>query len=154
MVDRQASHTQVVGQRGSVLLLFPAAFMIVLVLGALSIDAAVVYLRQRELASAAGAAANDAVMLGLDRARLRDSGELVLDPVQVERAVLASLGRRGLLGELIEPPHIAMPGDGRVEITLVSRADYVMARALPGERRGREVRATVTASIAVDDTTS
>ena len=151
MADRTAMCAPLERERGSVLLLFPAAFMIVLVLGALSIDAAVVYLRQRDLASAAGAAANDAVMLGLDRSRLRDSGELVLDPVLVERAVLASLDRRGVLGDLREPPTIALPGDGRVEVTLIAEADYLMAAALPGDPSRRVVRATITASIAVDD---
>lgn len=137
--------------RGSVLLLFPAAFMIVLLLGGLAIDAAAVHLRQRDLAAAAGAAANDAVMHGLDEERLRERGELVLDPRAVERAVLDSLARRGVLDELVEPPSIRVTPDGRVEVGLSAEATYVIARALPGERRGRVVRATVDARAVLDD---
>ncbi|MFP3905895.1 MAG: hypothetical protein ACLFWR_02620 [Acidimicrobiales bacterium] len=137
--------------RGSVLLLFPAAFMIVLVLGALAIDAAAVFLDQRELAAAAGAAANDAATLGLAHKRLRHDGELWLDPVRVTEAVEASLDRRGVLDSLLEPPEIVVLGGSRVEVTLVAHADYVIAPALPGDRSGRTVRATVGADAVLDD---
>jgi hypothetical protein len=139
--------------RGSVLLLFPAAFLIVLVLGALAIDAAAVYLRQRDLAAAAGAAANDAAMVGLDLAQLRGTGGLALDPAAVERAVLDSLDRRGVLGQLLEPPTIAVIGSGRVEVSLVAHAPYVIAPALPGTHSGQIVRVTVGADIIIDDGT-
>lgn len=137
--------------RGSVLLLFPAAFMIVLVLGALAIDAAAVFLHQRELAAAAGAAANDAATLGLAHERLRHDGEVWLDPVRVAEEVEASLERREVLDSLLEPPEVVVLGGSRVEVTLVAHADYVIAPALPGDRGGRTVRATVGANAVLDD---
>jgi Flp pilus assembly protein TadG len=137
--------------RGSVLLLFPAAFMIVLVLGSLAIDSGAVFLQQRELAIAAGAAANDAVTLGLDPDLLRDDGEARLDPDRVRQVVDQTLARRGVLAELIEPPQVVIVDDSRVEVTLVAHASYVIAPALPGRTDGRTVRATVGANAVLDD---
>ncbi len=48
-------------QQGNTLVLFPAAIIILLGLGALALDAATIYLGQRRLADLAAATANDAV---------------------------------------------------------------------------------------------
>lgn len=133
------------------LLLFPAAFLIVLTLGSLAIDAAVVHLRQRDLASAAGAAANDAAMLGIDQTQLREGGALVLDPLRVERAVVEALQRRGALEGLLEPPTIRLVDDRTIEVHLVAHASYLIAPALPGAPDGAVVRATGRASAVLDD---
>ena len=60
-------------ERGTVLLLFPAAVFILCVLGALVVDSASATMRRRELQSAADAAANDAAAL----ARLHAAAELI-----------------------------------------------------------------------------
>src|SRR5690606_4452836 len=133
------------------LMLFPAAFLIVLVLGAIAIDAGVAFMRQRELAAAAGAAANDAIGVAVDETLTRQAGELRIDPVALERAVLASLARRQILDTLSEPPQVRMLGDDSVEVTLARHADYVIAPALPGERDGVIVHATATATLVIDD---
>jgi uncharacterized membrane protein len=138
-------------ERGSVLLLFPAAFMIVLVLGALAIDAGAVFLRQRDLAAAAGAAANDAATLGIDRHRLRTDGEVWLDPILVEAAVQSALASRGALDGLLEPPRVAVVDGRRVEVTLMAHGAYVIAPALPGNLDGRIVRVTIGADAVIDD---
>ena len=51
--------------RGSVLMLMPAAVLIVLLLGAIAVDSAIVYLRQRQAENIAFDAANDAAGAGL-----------------------------------------------------------------------------------------
>lgn len=146
MIDlRDPSPVRSGSEHGSVLLLFPAAFLIVLLLGSLAIDAAVVFLHQRELAAAADAAANDAVVLGLDPVVLRNDGLAILDPVLVRAEVDASLRRRGILGSLVEPPHVEILDGNRLRLSLVARADYVIAPALPGAPTGRTIRASVTA---------
>ena len=53
-----------VNERGSVLLLFPAAVLIVIVLSAITVDSSIAFLAQRELANATAAAANDAASRG------------------------------------------------------------------------------------------
>jgi Flp pilus assembly protein TadG len=70
--------------RGSVLMLMPAAVLVVLLLGAISVDSAIVYLRQRQALDVAFDAANDAAGAGLDLARARERGEIAYDPGRVE----------------------------------------------------------------------
>ena len=143
MVDAQT-------ERGSVLMLFPAAFLIMLVLGSLAIDTGAVFLRQRDLAAAAGAAANDAATLGLDLVELREGGIASLDPALVEVAVRRSLDRRGVLSDLVEPPAVSIVDDIAIEVTLVAEAKYVIAPALPNGPTGRTVRVTVRANAVLD----
>lgn len=85
--------------QGSVLLLIPAGILIVLVLAAITLDSAVVFLAEREASSAAAAAANDLAALAADPQTLRDSGAFTLDPAaanmalpSVEAAVREQLG--------------------------------------------------------------
>lgn len=137
-------------ESGSVLLLFPAAFLIMLVLGSLAIDAGVVFLGQRDLAAAAGAAANDATTLGLDLAQLRDQGQFALDPALVESEVRSALERRGILGSLQSAPEVRVVGD-QVEVTLTRHVDYLIAPALPGGPSGRTVSVTVRSRAEIDD---
>jgi hypothetical protein len=137
--------------RGSVLLLFPAAFLIVLVLGAIAIDAAAAFLRQRELATAAAAAANDGIALAVEGSLARGDEQIEIDPVVLQSSILESLDRRGVLDTLTEPPIIRVVAADRVEVMLVGRADYVIAPALPGGRDGTTVRATATARLVIDD---
>ena len=66
--------------------LFPAGVLVVLTLAALAVDLTVVHLGEREAISAATAAANDAAGFGVDVARYRATGEVVLDPAKVEQA--------------------------------------------------------------------
>lgn len=135
---------------GSVLFLFPAAFLIVLLLGSIAIDAGAAFLRQRELALAADAAANDAVTLAI-RPSLERGTEPVIDAGAAEAAVRDSLARRGLLAELSSPPRVTVLPPDRLEVHLEAVAPYVVAPALPGGRTGTPVEATVTVRLAIDD---
>lgn len=113
-------------------MLMPAAVFVVVILGAITVDLAVVRLGQRELVAAAGDAANDAATFGIDQAALRAGRGPVLDPAQAEDAVWASLEAKGLLDDLAAPPAVTVDTDGAVEVRLVRRIDYVFAKALPG----------------------
>ncbi len=134
------------GDRASVLLLMPVAILIVLMLGAIAVDASVVYLRQRQAYNVAFDAANDAAGAGIDLAVARDTGELAYDPVAVARvaadAVAASgiedlvlvsattegdavvvtvtVGVEGLLAPAFGAP-------ARDEVTITARAEGVLA---------------------------
>ena len=84
------------GQRGSVLMVMPAAVLIVLLLGAIAVDSAVVYLRQRQAYDVAAAAANDAAGAGFDLARAQSTGEIVYDPATVEALAAATVRAAGI----------------------------------------------------------
>lgn len=83
------------GTRGSVLMLMPAAVLIVLLLGAIAVDSAVVYLRQRQAYNVAFDAANDAVGAGIDLHTARSSGEFVLDPDRVRTVARQTVDAAG-----------------------------------------------------------
>ena len=127
--------------RGSVLMLMPAGLLIVFVLGSISIEYAAVSMRQRALYNAADAAANDAATYAIDRAVLRATGEVVLDPTLVEEAVELSLQAQGVV--LVRAPLVEVSRDRKtIHLELVQHVPFVIAGALPGTD-GTVVRANV-----------
>ena len=127
--------------RGSVLMLMPAALLVVFVLGSISLEFATVSMRQRSLYNAADAAANDAATYGIDQSVLRTTGEVVLDPVLVEQAIELSIRVQGI--QLAAAPRVEISDDRKsIELELVQHVPYIIARALPGND-GTVVHATV-----------
>jgi Flp pilus assembly protein TadG len=119
--------------RGSVLLLVPAAVLVLVVLGAIAVDSAVAFLGQREVSNAAAAAANDAATAALsDRLFYSDAGALAIDPVRARvvarRAVAARLSR-GV--EVVAVDVEVGAGGEQVCVTVRGRVPYVFARGLP-----------------------
>lgn len=131
---------------GSSLLLFPAAVLVVLVLGAIAVDLSAVHLAKREVLDLAASAANDAVTAGLDQGRFRTTGEYVIDPAlataAVERAVTANEpdGRTTIVRVEVGP------GPDQVTVELAAPADPVFAPALPGDTGPTTVTGSATAT--------
>lgn len=115
--------------RGSALLLFPAAILVMFVLGALAVDAALVSQRTRRLDQLAAAAANDAVSFGIDPDAVRASGDVVIDPSRARLAAEATLAATGVTFDV--PPEIVVDGP-RVRVELRQRVPYVFSGAVPG----------------------
>ncbi len=134
------------GHAGSVLILMPAAVLIVLLLGAIAVDLTIVHLRQQQAIEAAASAANDAVTAGLDQAALRAGHGYRLDPTRVHAAVDRSITAQGLTDQLAAPPEIRQPGPDTITVIIRLRADYVFARALPGTPHATTVAGTATAT--------
>jgi hypothetical protein len=130
-----------VRDRGSVLLLMPAGVLVVLALGAITVDLAIVHLAERDLITAATDAANDGATAGLDLERYRLTGSFELDPERTTRAVRASLDAAGVLDRLDRPPDIRIVGRREVRVVLRTRAEYVFADAIPGTPRSTFVEA-------------
>jgi len=74
-------------ERGSVLLLFPAGVLVVLVLAAMAIDSSIAFLGERELSGAVTAAANDAVTQALSDASFYRGGSVDVADGEVARIV-------------------------------------------------------------------
>ena len=104
-------------------MLVPAGTLIVLLLGSIAVDAAVLHLRQRELVSAAQAAAQDAATYGAAPEMLRD-GIWMIDPPRAREAALQSLAGSGLLPILDQPPTVMVAGDV-VRVELHGHAEVV-----------------------------
>jgi hypothetical protein len=125
------------------MLLIPTATLVVLVLGALSVDLAVVHLAQRQAFAAASAAANDAATAGLDPTALHGGDGPRLDADRARRAAAASLAGESAL-DPTATPEVRIEG---TTVTVVVRfeVDYVFARGIPGAADGTTVRATASA---------
>lgn len=136
-----------VTERGSVLMLMPAAVLIVIVLASITVDFAVVFLGERELASLAGAAANDAATAGLDQERFRETGAFVLDPDRVGAVVHSTLAASSseVRDITVTVSVTDVAGEPAVEVTLRGTVDYVFAPALPGASDTATVEATAVA---------
>lgn len=128
-------------QRGSVLLLMPAAVLVFLVLGAICVDFGGVYAAQRQLSAAAEGAANDVATRALDLELLYATGEVRLVPARARVVAMRSVAAKGLdrLDPVVE--RVAV-GGGRVTVTVAGQARYLFAGAVPGGPDGLVLRAT------------
>lgn len=128
------------------LVLMPAAALIFLVLGALAVDSAAMFLAQRQLANAAVAAANDAVA-AVDIDAYYGEGTFRLEPARVQQVAQESVERSGLdhLHGLVA---VATVQGDVVEVTLTARVDHIFSGAVPGGGDTAEVAATAVAGAA------
>ena len=130
-------------------MLMPAGVLIVLLLGALAVDSAIMFLGERELADLAAAAANDAATLSLREDVFYRCGRLELDPAQAERTArtvatartsdaveLAGIGVS--IDNQLSPPEVTVTASGTVKL--------IFTPALPGSGRARAVQATSVAA--------
>jgi hypothetical protein len=132
--------------RGSVLALVPAAFLVLIILGALAVDSAAAYLGQRQLHDTLGAAAADAVGAGLSRPKFYANGAVSLTLSQAAQVVCQSVAAQAD-GDLHDVRlWIAVAGP---TIRLEGRAsvDAIFGRDIPGFGV-RHVRASGTATAA------
>jgi len=147
MLKRPVDRLQ--GDTGSSLMLMPAAVMIVLVLGAICVDLAVVHLGHRDLIDIADSAANDAVTAGLDTDRFRVTGEYHLDLDRATMAVQRTLANHRIGGRATITAITAGPGPNQITVELSMPVDYVFAKAIPGANDSTTVRAHAVATAEV-----
>lgn len=125
--------------RGSVLLLFPAAVLVMLVLAAIAVDLSAAFLAQRELADATAAAANDAATLALSDADFYRAGRVTLDAVLLQQiaeqriSLVLDARRHQHLAIQAVPVEPAAPGCAwAVRVSASSSVRYLFAPAIPG----------------------
>lgn len=132
--------------RGSVLVLMPVAVLIFLMLGVLAVDAAAVFLVQRQLANAAVAAANDAVA-AVDVDEFYGGGSFQLDRLRVQQVVEETVHRLGL-DRLDRLEAVAVVDGDTVEVTVTAQVDHLFSGAVPGAAPTADVAATAVADAA------
>jgi hypothetical protein len=130
-------------QRGSVLALVPAGFLVLILLAALAVDSAVTYLGQQQLHDTLAAAATDSATAAVDSGSFYRSGTLALDPAQVARTMCLSLGAQNQTGLHNLRVWVAVDGN-RVGVEGTATVNAVFGRIVPGLGR-RRVRAEVSA---------
>ena len=133
---------------GRALVLMPVAALIFIILGALALDATVVFMAERELAGAAAAAANDAVTRGIDRDEFYRSGCVVVLPGAAQDVARRSVAAKELerSGLSMTVPEVDVRGGSAVTVTLRGTAPHVFTRAVPGAPSDADVSATATAT--------
>ena len=127
-------------------MLMPAAVLVLIVLGGIAVDSAIVLLAQRELVNAAGAAANDAAAEAVDDAALYRRGEVAVDPARAAQVAAHAVAARAPSGlELSGPPVVRVAG-AQVCVRITARVDRLFAPAVPGAGRSTTVSARGVAS--------
>lgn len=108
-------------------MLMPAAVLIMLLLGAIAVDSAIVYLGQRQAYNVAFDAANDAAGAGFDLEAARTSGEIVYDPDRVEALAAQAVVAAGIDDlELVA----AVPDGPGVVVTVRRTVKHLFVQAL------------------------
>lgn len=138
--------------RGSVLLLMPAAMMVVIVLAAIAVDLSLVRVRHEQLESVASAAANDAAnLLSIEQLRsATEPSELLvsIDPSRV-RAIVEEAVAASELDDIRIVRADAVGDEVTVELSI--DVEHLFGRALPGTPDSRRVGAASTARLLLGD---
>jgi hypothetical protein len=115
-------------ERGSITIWLLGLAVLLLFAGGLSLDLWRAVGARQLLANAADAAAI-AGSTGIDTARFRDTGEIVLDPAVAEQRVRDSLAHQG--APLTVPPAIEVdPDPPRVQVVLTGRVRLTLLHVL------------------------
>ncbi len=135
-------------ERGTVLLLFPAAMLIMVILGAITIDISLSQVRGRELDAVASSAANDA-LAALDIAALRNNGSIAINPSRAQTIVADSVALSELPSARVIAVDIAQASGQPpvVTVTLQLRVDFIIAPALPGNLSSTTITRTRSATV-------
>lgn len=120
--------------RGSVLAMVPAGFLILLLLGALAVDNGAAYLAQRDLSSSVEAAANDAAGAAVSDAAFYGHGTVEIDPARAAQVVCQDMAAAGSDGLLDRTVSMAVAGD-TVYVEAHAETRAVFGRSIPGLAR-------------------
>jgi hypothetical protein len=132
---------------GSALLLMPVGVLILLVLGAIAVDFAVVYTAQREVANLTAGLANDAAG-AVDEEAFFTTGEYRIDRGRATQVVQQVVGSRPDDTLRVTCPTVALEQADVVRVACVGTIDLVFSQALPGGVSPYTVRASSTARAA------
>lgn len=127
-------------------MLMPAAVLVMVILGAIAVDRAIIFGAQRDLVATAQAAANDASSLGVDIDVLRNDGEITADPDAMDIAVATALSTT-------DPDTTVtwwLEGD-LVVVRLERPVDLVFTPGVPGAPDTQTVIATASAELRLSD---
>ncbi len=129
--------------RGTVLLLFPVAVLVIILLGSIAVDFSLVHLRHQELEDVAAAAANDAAS-ALATDVLYAGGDIAIAADRARQVAMASIDARGLDGVVVDA--IVVDAD-TVRVSVHMDVEYILAPAVPGAPNGQRVHGTATARL-------
>lgn len=132
---------------GNTLLLMPVGVLILLVLGAIAVDFAIVYTAQRELANLTAGLANDAAG-AVDEGAFFATGEYRIDGARARQVVEFVVATRPDDALDVACPTVALEASDEVRVACVGTIELIFADALPGGISPYTVRASSTARAA------
>jgi hypothetical protein len=124
-------------------MLFPAALLVVCLLGAIAVDASIAFLAKRELNDASAALANDLAVEAISNAGFYTSPDGA-PRIQLDPDYVRELSDSGALGDRVRQvldSHYrdvaarADVRDGCVVVIASARGDYVFSGVVPGAHR-------------------
>ncbi len=118
--------------RGQTIFVVPAAFLILLVLGTVTLEAAALHLRQRQLDDLADSAASDAVAVGFDQDAFRSGGVLRVDPDAAYDALPAGIDGSNVPDAIVTGLRVIDGPEPRVEVQLSLEHEWIIGRSLLG----------------------
>ena len=130
-------------ERGSALMLMPAAVLVMLMLSAIAVDSAVVFLAHRRLTAITSAAANDLAVTALPSQA--NTGQLTPSNEEVSSQLGAVISRQTSNGLSNLRCHAAASAS-RVTVGCEATIHYIFASAIPGARHATVVRAQTTST--------
>lgn len=123
-------------------MLMPVAVLIVVILGAIAVDRAVIFGAQRDLVATAQAAANDGVAAGVDVGALRSGTAGAIDRSRLDRAVRAAAAQAD--GAVA----VRWSLEGQTLVVVLEReVSLIFGPAVPGVSGRQSVRATARAEL-------
>lgn len=122
-------------------MLVPAAVLVLLVLGAICVDSAIVFLAQRDLANRTAAAANDIAGFAVSDAAHYGRAEIDLDDDRADAFVRLAFPSDRPPGGFESWSAEAEAAGGRITVAAEARVRSVFARAIPGAAGSTTVRA-------------
>lgn len=135
-------------------MLMPAGVLVLIVLGAIMVDFAVVFLGEREVANAAAGAANDAAVAAISEEHFQKEGEICIDWDRALQVAHESYAARSadFLARLAAPQvDLGYHGDEpSVTVSAEADIDMIFSSALPGVATRRTVSAVAVAAVAQD----
>jgi hypothetical protein len=134
-------------EAGNTLLLVPVGVLILLILGAIAVDFAVIYTGQREVAHVSAGLANDAAG-AIDEATFFADGTSVIDLGRARDVVAQVVANRHDDTFRIACPGVRAPAPDRVEVACTGEVDLIFSPAIPGTAGSVTVRASSTARAA------
>ena len=133
-------------ERGSALMLVPAAVLVLIMLAAITVDSAIVFLAQRDVANRAAAAANDIAGVALADEALYGGDDLVLDGEAAQAYVARIIGQAPLPARYLRMEATVAIDGSQVEVSAVAEVRRLFAPALAGLRTTATVEAVSTAT--------
>ena len=129
-------------------MLVPAAVLVLVVLGAIAVDSAIVFLAQRNLANATAAAANDIAGRGVGAPGLSGTGAVALSPARADAYMQAVFDGAPLPAGMEWRTWDATVSGSTVEVTASAGVRHFFALAFGWAERTTVVRATSRAGAA------